>query len=87
MEKKGLFGVEPRGVFDQSAQIEQNLDAFIDEWGSDLREQWAEKGHFEDDFKGMFRTALITICRVRESRAAAEKSHLEFANLKREPQI
>lgn len=57
-------------------KIGQNLDGLINRWGSDLRDEWTAAGRLgNDDYKQMFRTSLITICRVREARYAARRAH------------
>ena len=50
--------------------IEKNLDGYINEWGPDLLAVWTEASKPKDDYGGMMRTALISVCRVREAREA-----------------
>ena len=67
---------QDNGADKLDSKIEQNLDNFIKKWGSDLRDEWTDAGRLgPNDYKQMSRTALITICRVREARAAARKAH------------
>lgn len=59
---------------------EKNLDGLIQEWGSDLVVDWTER-YGEEATRGMHRTALITICRVREARVAVHKAQLDNARI------
>lgn len=60
--------------------LEKNLDGFIDKWGADLRDEWTKAGKLgRDDFRGMHRTALISICRLREGQAAIRRGHALFS--------
>lgn len=62
-----------RQEMNENPVIEKDLDGFLQETGSDLIEKW--QADLDDDFRGMMRTALISICRVRQAREAATDSH------------
>lgn len=67
LEKQGI-GEDP--------VIEKDLDEFLQEYGADLLEK--RQADLDDDFRGMMRTALISICRVRQAREAAIESHQQY---------
>lgn len=71
------FSIKPEENTEQ--QSETQLDWLIEEWAPDIRDSMIEKGYLDDDFRGMHRTALISIARVRQSRAAAEDGHQQFS--------
>ena len=55
-------------------ELEGQNDALIAEWGADLLERWAANNwpvtsNHPDDYKGMHRTAMINICRLRKMQA------------------
>lgn len=63
---------------------EKSLDRLIEEWGSDVLQDWVRRYGNEVVEGGgiitqMWRTSLITICRVRQTRAVAEQAMLKNA--------
>ncbi len=63
---------------------ERQLDGLIKEWGLDVQAAWVER--YGEEVLGdhgrvsqFWRTTLITVCRVREARAAAHNAQLENA--------
>lgn len=77
----------PESVHALDSSIEKNLDGYIERWGADLRSQWGAEGRFDAIPKvaQMHRTALITICRVREARVEAQKAQIENAQFNAAP--
>ncbi len=63
---------------------EKNLDVLIDEWGADVRDDWLQR-YGSEVIEGagiitqMWRTALITVCRVRQARWDAEQARIKNA--------